>query len=91
MSTTTTRKPTTANAAMTAIQNRAARKFKGASALIEYTTADRHPLTGPCRVVVAVVKGIGRDTQVHRPIWCGPVAVGCDAAGVAAWERVFGA
>lgn len=87
----TNRKPCTANAAMIDIMNRARRTVATADAVISYTTADRSPFSAPCRVVVRELTGNGFDARVKRVVWEGPVANGADAAGVAAWERVFAA
>ena len=88
---TPTRKPCTINGAMIDIMARARRTIATADAVLAYTTAERSPLTSPCRVVVRELTGNGFNARVKRVVWEGPVAEGADAAGVAAWERGFAA
>ncbi len=87
--TNTTRKPCTINAALADIMRRARRTIATADAVVAYTTAEHSPLTSPCRVVVRELSGNGFHASVKRIVWEGPVADGADAAGIAAWERVF--
>ena len=91
MNNTTARKPASINTALIAITKRAQRTTRTADAVLTYTTADRHPVTGPCRVVVRERTGRGFNAAVKRVLWEGPVATGVDAAGVAAWEAYCGA
>ena len=88
---TTTRKPASINTALIAITKRAQQTTRTADAVVTYTTADRSPLTGECRVIVRERTGTGFNAAAKRTLWSGPVAVGVDAAGVAAWEQYCGA
>lgn len=89
MKTTTLRKPTTINPALTAISNRASKTNKKWSTCVVHVVAGkRNPLTDLHRVDVCEYSDLYRGI-VAKTIWRGPVAVGVDAAGVAAWEAVF--
>lgn len=81
--------PCTVNGALAAIMRRARRTIATADAVIAYTTSERNPCTSPCRVVVREMTGSGFNARVKRVVWSGPIASGADAAGIAAWERVF--